>query len=441
MFHCRRSKRTYMLKSATEQNMCLKPQNPKYINAGIGSSHDYSVDSTAEDEPGGSGKIIIYNVDVEIGEVKEGKEMTEGAFLASMDCDFAIASKTVTIKCLPDYDAADEIAVSCIGNGMLIDNATMEAAKEKYSAPALKGKTFTLYSMKPSESLRDSSIYAQNIRNKCEDTALFTVVGLETRTATVNFEPEPEKRSRRTIGFFEVVDITIKPSGVKATWSCSIGNGGSNNNLFAYAAPGYKSNPVIATHLNDLNLTLSVKFYVLIPTGVKGHSTSVDPWEEIKHSAGMPGKAGVWMAIRFKVLPENVSFEHIEVHELTVTSTDALGYFADTSVWAAFNLIHIPGGAFKIKEKNNVFGTDGAGNAFIPSYPDNTWADGSYSWDIPALWSGFDTHSFLDGGAALPWTTQTFFIKENGTASVAKFKFKATRRLSDTSPTITDLPQ
>lgn len=144
------------------------------------------------------------------------------------------------------------------------------------------------------------------------------------------------------------------------------------------------------------------------------------------------------MYLFFQVKSEDVSFENIEISEGRCSSTDATGYFADSTVWPTNFLVHLPGDSFAIKQKNNVFGIDYAGNQCFPSYPDNTWTDGSYSWDIPATWRCIREDSTGIAQKDIDWSVQSFAITEAGTASVTKFGFTAIKHLEDAVPTIPD---
>lgn len=233
------------------------------------------------------------------------------------------------------------------------------------------------------------------------------------------------------------MDIKIKPESLRAKWYVNGSFYGAGPSI-SYVCPGTASTPTISAALTTGNLTLSCPLHVIEPDSVEGFSASPQlPGGGMPYKDGAENIAGVWMYLFFQVKSEDVSFENIEISEGRCSSTDATGYFADSTVWPTNFLVHLPGDSFAIKQKNNVFGIDYAGNQYIPSYPDNTWTDGSYSWDIPAHWL-----CVSDDPDNMPkeidWSIQSFAITEAGTASVTKFGFTAIKHLEDAVPTIPD---
>lgn len=348
----------------------VSPKGGTFENLAIGSAVSYEVKAIEAGESGASGSIVLYKVDVEIDGVGEDKEETEGAYVS--DKDSGDIHKSVTIRCYPATEEGAVISVSCSGKGILFDPASGNVAREKYSPKELATKTFRLYGGVISGEERDSTVSAEHTVNKCQDSARYTVAGLVSET-TATYEPEPVNRSRRKLGVGEGLDIKIKPESLRAKWYVNGSFYGAGPSI-SYVCPGTASTPTISAALTTGNLTLSCPLHVIEPDSVEGFSASPQlPGGGMPYKDGAENIAGVWMYLFFQVKSEDVSFENIEISEGRCSSTDATGYFADSTVWPTNFLVHLPGDSFAIKQKNNVFGIDYAGNQYIPSYPDNTW--------------------------------------------------------------------
>ena len=234
----------------------VSPKGGTYKDLPIGDAVSYAVKSTKAGEPGGSGSIILYKLDVEIDGIGEDKEETEGAFVS--DKDSGDIHKSVTIRCYPATETADVIKVSYSDAGILIDQTSGSLARESYSPKELETRTFILYGGFISETERDSTISAEHIINTCQDFAKHTVVGLETET-TASYEPEPVNRSRRKLGVGEGLTIMIKPGSLSGVWSVngSYHGGWTEYKLFL---------PWNSFHAGDINDTYKGKFDVVVFT-------------------------------------------------------------------------------------------------------------------------------------------------------------------------------
>lgn len=140
----------------------------------------------------------------------------------------------------------------------------------------------------------------------------------------------------------------------------------------------------------------------------------------------MPNEAGlIDLSFTLKVHPTHVSFYAIEVTEIPMVSTDAVGYFAQPD--HADDLDHGKRGAYgqwtRIDEDNST--TD----EVIMGHCERPWnGGGSYSWPIPNAWrvtgDHFSTNVFVR-------TDQRFELDGDGTARVSKFSWTGERGTND----------
>ena len=141
----------------------------------------------------------------------------------------------------------------------------------------------------------------------------------------------------------------------------------------------------------------------------------------------MPGEAGlIDLFFTNRLIPLWVSFYAVQVMEIPMVSTDAVGYFAQPEF--ADDLDHGKRGAYgqwsTINEDNST--SDNVSMALCPK-PWN--GGGSYTWPIPNAWRVVD---YLFATNVFTHTDQRFELDADGTARVSKFGWTGERGTNDT---------
>ncbi len=240
------------------------------------------------------------------------------------------------------------------------------------------------------------------------DSASVTFVEWETRTAAT----WPQDRARRTIGVCEEVSITLQPvlNGValsnqlQSSQLYNLGNG-----CWTYIAADIAA----IDEVSALTFGSLFSFNILAPTGYDAQLTKVtkDP------TLGISG--AFKMHFDLVLLPTNVSFSGIQIAEVGMTSTNAIGYFAEPRN-ASF-LVHTPAAGANVwtgvGSKNT--GVDEAQIAELPS----PWSAGSMSWPIP---NKYRRKQNPQAEMVFCNTDQHFAVDVNGTATESKFDWFAT---------------
>lgn len=143
---------------------------------GIGDSIGWEAHNKDDDEePGEEGNIILFKVDVEIGNIGELVEESEGAWLEY--CTDGSVSLPVSIRCYPANRPDNEMINLSFSAGHLqeLDGTTWKPAKTSYKANEIGSVTFRLVGITPSVRERDYSITAVHSANGCGDSAKYTV--------------------------------------------------------------------------------------------------------------------------------------------------------------------------------------------------------------------------------------------------------------------------
>ena len=179
------------------------------------------------------------------------------------------------------------------------------------------------------------------------------------------------------------------------------------NGLAQYIAPREAGSPVIT--VNCGNSQKDVEFDVFEPEGYMVQSISADFY-------GLPNEAGSFeLHFTNRILPIYVSFYAIEVTEIAMVSTNAIGYFAQPE--HGDDLDHGKRGAYgqwtPINADNSTTDMARMGHCAKP------WnGGGSYTWPIPNAWrvvgDGVSTNVFTQ-------TDQRFELDADGTTRLTKF--------------------
>ena len=228
----------------------------------------------------------------------------------------------------------------------------------------------------------------------------------------------PPDKKRTIYGVAENTHLTIVPSVQETiTWNATSGNlrsGGGINAFFE--APGHATQvKVTATFENGESC--SVHLDIKEPSGylVFNHGPS-------KRVSFQEGQLGVAHHFDIWLMPTNVSFGNVKTREIATISTNATGYFTDTTLWPAAQLDHANMGAdgtWESTPENNAI-EDTVALLICPE----PWSNGMFSWTIPSVWRLAGDYS---DGKPFPWSSQVFSITSNGTVAIQKFGYTIQR--------------
>ena len=252
------------------------------------------------------------------------------------------------------------------------------------------------------------------------------VAFVEWETETV--ETWPANRSRKELGVGECVDIGFDPSVAfvnleTSTTSSSLTQ--AEQSKYRYEAPTNMCMD-IASFATELGSVCSIPFFIKEPTG----NIVIAVATNVENHLNVAGTFEIYFDLA--IAPTNVSFrDRIEVAEIGMVSTNAIGYFAnpaysnllDHSLHGADNWVAVLA--------NNRAGVDTVGPGAL--YP--PFSDGSFTWPIPNHWR---MRGDMGCGKYFCNEDQRFAITTNGTTSVWKFGKKGVRMLNSDTLTITE---
>ena len=213
---------------------------------------------------------------------------------------------------------------------------------------------------------------------------------------------------------FAKVDIYIKPRGLGEKVECTVDDGKIENfssggvwSRWRYVAPASADEDLIVVFLSGDSY--DIKYKIHEPNG----HVVLDVKEVNTGEVGTSG--GYCLEFSYKVAPTNVSFAAVDVMEIGMVSTNAVGYFANPIF--ADDWDHSKCGANRWNNAGEEI-TDKAGRTLHLPLP---WGDGgSYSWPIPCCWRISDDPSKTIIYCTM---TQDFSVDRNGTFSVKKFGY------------------
>ena len=215
-------------------------------------------------------------------------------------------------------------------------------------------------------------------------------------------------QDRHIYGVGEELSLICVPGSCVTSASASLGTlTDMQNGCADYTSPAEADSPVITVNCGSSQKDIQLE--VFEPEGYMVQSISADFY-------GLPNEAGSFdLHFTNRILPIYVSFYAIEVTEIAMVSTDAIGYFAQPE--HADDLDH---------------GKHGAYGQWTPINADNSTTDmarmgycvkpwnggGSYTWPIPNAWrvvgDGVSTNVFTQ-------TDQRFELDADGTTRLTKF--------------------
>ncbi|MBQ6916103.1 MAG: hypothetical protein IJQ65_10295, partial [Kiritimatiellae bacterium] len=243
-------------------------------------------------------------------------------------------------------------------------------------------------SIAPRETKSYSVVYESTRHSDAEDditaTATFTEtlsgdeITAEDSTTVVKLSSfaaaqRPINQQRRELGVGEAVMIYLEPA---IQFECSAMSGHARKSLsdIIYTAPKDGGNDYV--YVNAKGVVHDIWYGIVEPGRFYTYvaSTNVDAY------AGESGGFSITFCRR--LLPTYVSFANVQLLELPRTSTNAVGYYAQTS--KAHLLDHGDHGAgewIDVDERNRMYDTAGVE---INNPP---WLDGgSFTWPIPVAW-------------------------------------------------------
>ena len=251
-----------------------------------------------------------------------------------------------------------------------------------------------------------------------------TFVEWETKTG----ETWPPDRHRKELGVGEEVDIAFDPhiafsSTTSSEPSSTVAQNGRST--YKYTAPRNKCADMVSFATGS-GCICSIPFSIFEPAG----NIVVNLASNVVNCLNVAGTFEMYFDL--VIAPTNVSFkDRIEVAEIGMVSTNAIGYFANPSL---SNLIdhglHGANSWVEVKANNRAGSDTACPGALYPPF-----SDGSFTWPIPNHWR-------MKGDRGIgKWfcnDDQHFAITSNGTTSVWKFGKKGVRILNSNILTVTD---
>jgi hypothetical protein len=240
------------------------------------------------------------------------------------------------------------------------------------------------------------------------DDEKLTVVKLTSVTDAVN----PENRYRHRLGVGESVRVYKTPNISIDSVQTKYGIAIDGNYSINYRAPLEGLRDYLL--FSDGGSCYEVYFYIVQPSGYQISSIETNVYAAVGCSGGFE------MHFRGYLLPRDVSFEHLQVVEIPCESTDAVGYYQQTSKTNLWDHgAHGAGVWVSVGECNSI------SDETVMEVNDPPWFDGgSFSWPIPNAWRMCDDFGRTNVFCS---TDQHFVLDAEGTARMSKFGYVGTR--------------
>ena len=335
-----------------------------------------------------------------------------------VDC---VSLRPLSIMFESDVGTNGTIRLSCISGCEKIrvwrsqNKASLLQFPFEASAHVFDGVTLYVEGLEQSSSIGDIQFLLEFVPGVGDSTR----VQKSMTVATVSHETislVPAERTRLDLGVGEEVVFYVKPEACFKDASTSSGT--MSEPFFGQSLFTASSEIGEATvSLRILDLEASVEFFVVPPLDYRVNSISYE-------SIGIPGEAGL-LSLDFdiRLVPETVSFYRVEVMEVPLVSTNAIGYF--TRPDQAEGLDHGKRGAGHWGGVG--FDNSSPDHVQIGFYP-RPWESGSFSWEIPNVWRVVRDEA---GTNEFVRTEQRFELDSDGTARVFKFGFMGVRGTND----------
>ena len=265
--------------------------------------------------------------------------------------------------------------------------------------------------------------------NASDSTTLYAVQLVSQTIATT-----PANQNRTTIGVGEKIVISLLPANLNAVWNSTCGSiipsNGEPMEYATFVAPNLATSAIVTATLGSSQTAL-IPFTIVAPNGYAAPSITpvlngVQITAEQTANLGA-GCSGAGMFVDVFITPTNVSFYNVQFMEMSATSSNATGYFANANLFDPANLTHTAGEWAQPVSYDN----SGEDTCYLEC-ANAPWASGSYSWSIPAAWR-------VAGNSIshpLPWSDQCFSIDTNGTVTIQKFGRTVTRNTNNVYTTV-----
>ena len=308
----------------------------------------------------------------------------------------------------------DSQLVSCSGGSLPVTRFVPPQQKVEFEI-VYEGKL-------PSGSERDiiaKADFTERGTGTRQQTGEDELTAVRVEVVTTHVAIENPNMNRHVYGVGEQTNFKFLPASSVNEVSSSLGliedpMGGMSR----FTAPP-ESDPIVVT-VKCGSVEKEIDLYVIEPVGYVVHSIDCT-------FGNMPNEAGM-INLNFtnRVYPLFVSFYAVEISEIPMVSTNAIGYFAQPD--HVDDLDHGKRGAYgqwsRINEDNSTTDEVNMSHCLKP------WnGGGSYTWPIPNAWrvvgDGFSTNVFTH-------TDQRFELDADGTARVSKFGWTGERGTNDT---------
>lgn len=227
--------------------------------------------------------------------------------------------------------------------------------------------------------------------------------------------PFPFDKDRKKIGVGEVLNLTIKPSSLPSpSWTLA-GTPGSSSVTPSGSTASFEAGIRACTpqvKVTSLGTDVKIDYNVVQPSGEQATKAS-----ENTYAAGTQG-AG--MVLSITTLPDDVSFNNVEVIEVDKGTSNVTGFF---SSYSAASLQHHPTATWTRLSVTNKW----SDVAFITGYgTSSTWAQGTFQWAIEVRWRVFNKET--GQGEFLANRTQVFTMHDTtGRTTITKLGQSVTR--------------
>ncbi len=236
----------------------------------------------------------------------------------------------------------------------------------------------------------------------------------------------PKERGRTILGVGECVMFYCSPNDISLSTMATLGEFyPPTNGMLPYYSAHEPGGADVSVFIGPV--TCSLQFTTVAPTGF-----AVERIDRVVYEAA--GCSGLFdLTFHNCITPTNVSFYGLEVMEIPMVATNAVGYFAQPSMVDCLD--HGKRGAGKwggVGYRNESDDIISAGY-----YPPPWMGGGSYTWPIPVAWR---CRGDLAVTNVFAHTDQRFELDADGTARVYKFGYCGERTTNNTFNLSKEMP-
>ncbi len=324
------------------------------------------------------------------------------------------------------------LSVSAANLGKLQKNFGPAFPQQDVAVPAGQSITyvFNYVGAEASAATNDVVVTATFVENQTSETfasaATTTVVRVELEAR--NAAPANPDKHRHVFGVLESLYYRQYPSGVLSTWYFSEGE----VELIPFSS-GYMNLPATTNltsrghcefHVSYGNVTYTNTFHIVLPQ-IEARNPRCN-----ENLSMVRGEAG-WLLLHLDIYvgPLYVSFHGVDFQEIPDESGNCPhdGYYNDIAKGGYLSHCESAGAGVwhRIRTPDSYLCSDRIGRA---GRYDRPWLNGWKEWPIPTGW-GADEN--LRAQFDVPPTTQKFILTSEGTFTIRKFGFEATRDISN----------